>query len=69
MVGVAVGLGLLALSVYRMVTGQGGGSTFVIAILVLLNARLNLRQVRYTRVLHELTQGGALLDAKTGDNG
>ena len=68
-VGVSIGLALLALSLFRLATGISWGPSFVIAILVLLNARQNLRQCRYARVLRELTQGGAQLDADARDPG
>jgi len=68
-VGVVVGLGLLALSMIRFVEGAVWGPTFVIAILVLLNARQNLRQCRYARVLYVLTDGGALLDTEGRHDG
>ena len=68
-VGVALGLALLALSLFRLATGVTWGPSFVIAILVLLNARQNLRQCRYARVLRVLTDGGALLDAEARAHG
>jgi hypothetical protein len=68
-IGVAAGLCLLGLSVVRGATGEAWGPTFVIAILVLLNARQNLRQCRYARVLRALTDGTALLDPECGDDG
>jgi hypothetical protein len=66
-VGVAIGLSLLGLSLFRLSTGVAWGSSFVIATLVLLNARQNLRQCRYVRVLRVLTDASALLDAESGD--
>ena len=54
-VGVVIGLGLMGLSVYRGFSGSEWGSTFVVAILVLLNARQNLRQCKYARILRVLT--------------
>ncbi len=67
-IGVAVGAALMGLAIWRGVSGEPWGATFVIAIMVLLNARLNLRQCRYARVLRELTADGSLLDAEAGDD-
>ncbi len=53
-VSVIVGLLTLGLAAYRLIDGQGGGSTFVVAILILLNGRQNLRQHKYARVLRVL---------------
>ena len=53
-VGVVVGLGLLGWAIQRAMTDQSWGPTFAIAILVLLNARGNLRQAKYARILREL---------------
>ncbi len=68
MVGVAIGAGMLGLSVFRLVAETGDwGSSFVIAILVLLNARQNLRQHKYARVLRRI--GLSSLDTESGDDG
>ena len=68
MIGVAVGVGMLGLSAFRLFTASAAwGSSFVIAILILLNARQNLRQHKYARVLRRL--GSGLLDPKSGDDG
>ncbi|MGB0638177.1 MAG: hypothetical protein ACPGTU_02520 [Myxococcota bacterium] len=53
MVGVAVGLSMLALSGWRMFKNEPSASSFVIAILILLNARQNLRQHKYARILRK----------------
>lgn len=68
-VGVVVGVALLALSLFRLSTGVAWGASFVIAILVLLNARQNLRQCRYARVLRVLTDGGVPPDLEARDDG
>ena len=52
-VGVMVGLGLAGWA--ALAVGQGGsGLRWVIVVLVLLNARQNLRQYRYADVLEAL---------------
>jgi hypothetical protein len=67
MTGVVVGLGTMGLAASRWVQGQDWGSTFVIAILVLLNGRQNLRQSKYARILR--ISLGASLEAEAGDDG
>ena len=67
MLGVFVGLILFAMSGLRWWSGESGGSTFVMSILVLLNARQNLRQSKYARVLAQLYPGS--VDPKAGDDG
>jgi hypothetical protein len=52
-VGVVVGLGLLGWAVSKGVLGQPWGATSAIAIMVLLNARGNLRQAKYARILRQ----------------
>ena len=56
-VGVVVGACLMGWAIYKGVSGESWSATFVIAILVLLNARFNLRQVKVSRILYELTAG------------
>jgi hypothetical protein len=53
-VGLVVGVGLLAWSAGAAVQGESWSVRFVLAILVLLNARGNLRQAKYARILREL---------------
>ncbi|NRA02822.1 MAG: hypothetical protein HRU00_09505 [Myxococcales bacterium] len=65
--GVVVGVALLGVSLLRLLSGVAWGPSFVIGILVLLNARQNLRQGRYARILRVLTQGGALADAEPAE--
>lgn len=67
MVSVVVGLGTMGLAASRWSQGQDWGSTFVIAILVLLNGRQNLRQSKYARILR--ISLGTSLEAEAGDNG
>ena len=59
--GVAVGLTLAGLATWRWLreTGDPVGLHAVIALLVLLNARQQLRQVRYARILEKLWAGDA----------
>ena len=52
-VGIAVGACLLVWSAAKGFGGESWGATFAIAILVLLNARGNLRQAKYARILRE----------------
>lgn len=52
-VGVVVGLGLLGWAVLRGADGQPWGATGAIGIMVLLNARGNLRQSKYARILRQ----------------
>ena len=59
-VGVLVGLGLLVWAIQRAQGGQPWGGTFALAILVLLNARSNLRQAKYARILRGLRDVGSL---------
>lgn len=59
-VGVIAGLALLAWSLWTWRQGGGApwGTRFALAILVLLNARQNLRQVRYADALRALLERG-----------
>lgn len=54
-------IGLLLAAVYAWRRWQSPDSPiamqFVVVVLILLNARQNLRQVRYARLLRELLQG------------
>ena len=54
--GVAVAIGLIAHMVYRRLDDPGYalGIRVTLAILILLNARQNLRQYRYAAVLRKL---------------
>ncbi len=58
--GVAIGLGLAAWFGYRRWAepASGSGLAFVVVILVLLNARANLRQYRYALALERLLERG-----------
>lgn len=67
MVGVGVGLSMLALSGWRMINDEPSASSFVIAILVLLNARQNLRQHKYAQVLRKSAL--FLVDSEAGHDG
>ena len=67
MLGVFIGLILLAMAVLRWGSGEAGGSTFVMSILVLLNARQNLRQSKYARVLAQLYPGS--VESESGNDG
>jgi hypothetical protein len=51
MLGVFIGLFVLLASVLRGLAGDPWAPTFVVSILVLLNARQNLRQAKYARIL------------------
>jgi hypothetical protein len=51
MLGVFIGLFVLLTSILRGSTGEPWAPTFVVSILVLLNARQNLRQSKYARIL------------------
>ena len=64
---VFVGLFTLGLASWRAVQGESWGPSFVIAILILLNGRQNLRQHKYARALRAL--GAGSVDLKTGDDG
>ena len=55
-VGVIVGGGLLVWSTMLALAGEPASASGVIAILVLLNARQNLRQSRYARILESLVE-------------
>jgi len=57
MLGVFIGLMALLMSVLRGFSGEPWASTFVVAILVLLNARQNLRQAKYARILGKTMPG------------
>jgi len=67
MVSVVVGLVTMGLAAARWVQGEDWGSTFVIAILVLLNGRQNLRQSKYAAILR--LSLGSSLEAEAGDDG
>ena len=67
MASVFVGLVTLVVAGTRLVQDQDWGSTFVIAILILLNARQNLRQSKYARILRYSL--GSSLEAEAGDDG
>ena len=62
-VGVVFGVFMLCMAGYRAVEGAGGGSAFIIGILVLLNARQNLRQHKYAEVLKGVKAGSVQLEA------
>ena len=66
MLGVFVGLILLVMAALRWGSGEPGTSTFVMGILVLLNARQNLRQSKYARILGQLYPGS--VDTEAGDD-
>ena len=67
MVSVVVGLTTIGLAGMRWIQGEDWGSTFVIAILVLLNGRQNLRQSKYAAILR--LSVGPSLEAESGDDG
>jgi len=67
MLGVFVGLILLVMAVLRWTSGEPGAGTFVMGILVLLNARQNLRQAKYARVLAKLMPGS--VETESSDDG
>ena len=56
-IGVAVGLGLAAWYAFGA-TKTVGAVEWVVVVLVLLNARQNLRQVKYARALSSLMDAG-----------
>ena len=62
-VGVLVGLALIVLAGVRVVADEPGSATFIMGILVLLNARQNLRQHKYAKVLSDAGLGSAELEA------
>ena len=62
-VSVVVGLSAMGLAVWRGASGVQAGPTFVIAILILLNGRQNLRQHKYARALRTLGAGSVELEA------
>ena len=57
-VGVIVAIGLAGWCIWRRLEepSASGGTGWVLLILVLLNARQNLRQCHYARILRNLTQ-------------
>ena len=67
-IGVVVGLGLLAWAAMRALNGQPWGASFALGILVLLNARGNLRQAKYARILRQYRDGRSL-DPEGGHDG
>ena len=67
MASVVVGLATMGLAASRWLQGEGWGSTFVIAILVLLNGRQNLRQSKYAAILR--LSLGSSIDSEAGDDG
>ena len=67
-VGIIIGLALLGLALHRASTGQTWAPTAVIAILVLLNARGNLRQAKVARILAAWAPR-ALLEPEAGHDG
>ena len=64
--GVLVGLAVLGHALYLRLVDDGAsvGLRFVLGVLILLNARLNLRQHRYARVLRKLLRTRAYSLAK-----
>lgn len=67
MVGVFIGLMLLVMAGLRAFSGEPWGSTFVMSILILLNARQNLRQAKYAAILGKLLPGS--VESETSDDG
>ncbi len=67
MVSVVVGFLTFGMAGWRYVQGDPWGPSFVIAILILLNGRQNLRQYKYARALRAL--GAGSVDLETGDDG
>ena len=67
MVGVGVGFAMLGLAGWRVIDGGPAAGSFVIAILILLNARQNLRQHKYAKVLRKA--GVASIDPEGGNDG
>ena len=67
MTGVIVGLATMGLAATRWVQGEDWGSTFVIAILILLNGRQNLRQSKYAAILR--VSLGSSIEAEARDDG
>ncbi len=63
-VGVIVAIGLAGWYLWRTLEEPGapGGTGWALVILVLLNARQNLRQHKYAALLQELTATGSKLD-------
>lgn len=57
-VGVLIGVGLLLLALYERVAhpDRATGAHLVVVVLVLLNARQNLRQHKYAALLEKLTR-------------
>jgi hypothetical protein len=67
MVGVIAGLALLVLTIRYGISGEEWGGMFALSILVLLNARQNLRQHKYARVLRKC--GAGSIDPEARDDG
>jgi hypothetical protein len=67
MLGVFIGLIVLLMSLLRGFSGEAWASTFVVSILVLLNARQNLRQAKYARVLGKVVPKS--VEPEAGDDG
>ena len=66
--GVIVAIGLAGWYMWRSLEepGVSGGTGWVLVVLVLLNARQNLRQHKYAVLLKELTATGSKLDRQPG---
>ncbi len=64
--GVIVAVGLAGWFLWRGLEdpGASGATGWVLVILVLLNARQNLRQHKYAALLQELTATGSKLDTQ-----
>ena len=66
--GLVAGVGLLILAIWRAQRGEPWATTAVIAVFVLLNARGNLRQVKYAQLLKAWAPPD-LLESEGGDDG
>lgn len=62
-VGVLIGLILLVLAGIRALGDEAASGTFIVGILVLLNARQNLRQHKYAKALRDAGVGSVELEA------
>ena len=69
--GVIVAIGLAGWYTWRSLDepGAAGGTGWVLVVLVLLNARQNLRQHKYVVLLQELMASGAKRDGETARDG